>query len=325
MKYSKRIALLLALVMVAAFSIGCAQQGVVAPTEAPVSTETPAATFAHTPESTAIAVTDMAGRAVTLDAPAEKIVALTAADCEILYAIGAGDKLVGRGEYCNYPEEILSVPTVQSGNETNIEQIIALQPQLVILSIMAQTKEHVSALEAAGIKVFASDAQNIEGVYEGIALIGQLVGKSAEAEVVVGQMKASFADITAKVTGNGEKTVYFEVSPLQYGLWTAGKGTFMDEIATMLGLKNAFADVTGWGEVSEEQVIERNPDYIVTVAMYFGEGTTPVEEILSRKGWENMEAIKNSAVYNADSNEISFPGPRLVNAAEKLYAFVYGD
>ena len=324
MKYSKRIALLLALVMVAVFSIGCAQQGVVAPTEAPVSTETPTATFAPTPESTAIAVTDMAGRAVTLDAPAEKIVALTAADCEILYAIGAGDKLVGRGEYCNYPEEILSVPTVQSGNETNIEQIIALQPQLVILSIMAQTKEQVSALEAAGIKVFASDAQNIKGVYEGIALMGQLVGKSAEAEVVVGQMKASFADITAKVTGNGEKTVYFEVSPLQYGLWTAGKGTFMDEIATMLGLKNAFADVTGWGEVSEEQVIQRNPDYIVTVAMYFGEGTTPVEEILSRKGWENMEAIKNSAVYNADSNEISFPGPRLVNAAEKLYAFVYG-
>ena len=324
MKYSKRIALLLALVMAAVFSIGCAQQGVVAPTEAPVSTETPTATFAPTPESTAIAVTDMAGRAVTLDAPAEKIVALTAADCEILYAIGAGDKLVGRGEYCNYPQDILSVPTVQSGNETNIEQIIALQPQLVILSIMAQTKEQVSALEAAGIKVFASDAQNIEGVYEGIALIGQLVGKSAEAEVVVGQMKASFADITAKVTGNGEKTVYFEVSPLQYGLWTAGKGTFMDEIATMLGLKNAFADVTGWGEVSEEQVIERNPDYIVTVAMYFGEGTTPVEEILSRKGWENMEAIKNSAVYNADSNEISFPGPRLVNAAEKLYAFVYG-
>ncbi len=324
MKYSKRIALLLALVMVAVFSIGCAQQGVVAPTEAPVSTETPTATFAPTPESTAIAVTDMAGRAVTLDAPAEKIVALTAADCEILYAIGAGDKLVGRGEYCNYPQDILSVPTVQSGNETNIEQIIALQPQLVILSIMAQTKEQVSALEAAGIKVFASDAQNIEGVYEGIALIGQLVGKSAEAEVVVGQMKASFADITAKVTGNGEKTVYFEVSPLQYGLWTAGKGTFMDEIATMLGLKNAFADVTGWGEVSEEQVIQRNPDYIVTVAMYFGEGTTPVEEILSRKGWENMEAIKNSAVYNADSNEISFPGPRLVNAAEKLYAFVYG-
>jgi iron complex transport system substrate-binding protein len=324
MKYSKRIALLLALVMVAALSFGCAQPGVIAPTEAPVSTEAPTATAAPTPESTAITVMDMAGREVTLDAPAEKIVALTAADCEILYAIGAGDKLVGRGEYCNYPEAVLSVPSVQSGNETNIEQIIALQPQLVILSIMAQTKEQVGALEAAGIKVFASDAQNIEGVYEGIALIGQLVGKSAEAEAVVEQMKASFADIAAKVTGNGEKTVYFEVSPLQYGLWTAGKGTFMDEIATMLGLKNAFADVTGWGEVSEEQVIERDPDYIVTVAMYFGEGYTPVEEILSRKGWENMQAIKNDAVYNADSNEISFPGPRLVNAAEALYTFVYG-
>ena len=118
--------------------------------------------------------------------------------------------------------------------------------------------------------------------------------------------------------------MYFEVSPLQWGLWTAGKGTFMDELATLCGLENAFADVEGWGEISEEQVIARDPDYIVTITMYYGEGPTPVEEIKGRAGWENLKAVVNDNILNADSNEISRPGPRLQDAVKTLYEFVYG-
>ena len=77
-------------------------------------------------EDAAVTVTDMTGREITLDAPATRVVALTASDCEILYALGAGDTLVGRGEYCDYPEDVQAVPSVQSGYETNVEQIIAL-------------------------------------------------------------------------------------------------------------------------------------------------------------------------------------------------------
>lgn len=227
-----------------------------------------------------VTLTDMTGRKITLDAPAERVVALTAADCEILYALGAGDLLVGRGEYCDYPAEVLDVPSVQSGYETNIEQIIALEPQVLLMSTMAQTEEQVQQLEAAGIHVVVSDAQDIEGTYTAINMIGTLTGKQAEAASIVESMQKTFDEIKANA-GDGTKTVYFEVSPLQYGLWTAGSGTFMDEIANMLGLTNCFADVTGWGEISEEQVLERNPDYIVTISMYYGEGPTPEEEILS--------------------------------------------
>lgn len=99
----------------------------------------------------------------------------------------------------------------------------------------------------------------------------------------------------------------------------------LDELAQMLGLSNAFSDVQGWAEISEEQVIERDPDYIITISMYSGEELTPVEEILSRASWQGMKAIQNGAVLNADSNEISRPGPRLVDAAQTIYAFVYGD
>ena len=276
-------------------------------------------------EDAAVTVTDMTGREITLDAPATRVVALTASDCEILYALGAGDTLVGRGEYCDYPEDVQAVPSVQSGYETNVEQIIALEPQVVLMATMAQTKEQVEALEAAGVHVIVSDAQDIAGVYTAIVLIGAVTGKNDEAAALIAGMKDSFAAIAAKAEGDGSKTVYFEVSPLEYGLWTAGKGTFMDELAQMIGLKNAFEDVEGWAAISEEQVLERDPDYIVTISMYYGEGPTPVEEIMNRKGWQELKAVKNGAVFNADSNEVSRPGPRLVDAAQALYDFVYGE
>jgi iron complex transport system substrate-binding protein len=168
-----------------------------------------------------------------------------------------------------------------------------------------------------------SEAANIAGVYTAIELIGAVTGKTAEAAALVDGMKASFEEISKKASGGITKTVYFEVSPLQYGLWAAGSGTFMDELASMLGLKNAFADIQGWGEISQEQVIERDPDYIVTIAMYSGEGPDPVEEIKSREGWQDLKAVKNGTILNADSNEISLPGPRLKDAAETLYRFVY--
>lgn len=290
------------------------------PIAEPSATNTPS----DAPAAERVTVTDMAGRTVTVDAPITRIVALTASDCENLYAVGAGELLVGRGEYCNYPPEALDAPSVQSGFETNLEQIIALEPQVVLMSTMAQSEEQIAALEQAGIQVVVSKETDIAGVYAAIDMIGALTGKSAEAKAVTDNMQAAFAKLSAETADADGKTVYFEVSPLQYGLWTAGAGTFMDEIAAMLHLTNCFADVTGWAEISEEQVLERNPDYIVTISMYYGEGPTPTEEILARKGWENVTAVQNAAILNLINDELSRPTQRLVDGAELLYEFVYG-
>ncbi|MBR0085783.1 MAG: ABC transporter substrate-binding protein, partial [Lachnospiraceae bacterium] len=257
------------------------------------------------------------------------VVALTASDCEIIYALGAGDTLVGRGEYCDYPEDVFAVPSVQSGYETNIEQIIELAPQVVIMATMARTEEQVKALEDAGIRVVVSDAQNIDGVYEAITLIGEITGKSDNAVKLVADMKDTFADLEARageINKEGEKkTIYFEVSPLEYGLWAAGSGTFMNEVAEMLGLENIFGDVEGWAQVSEEQVIEKAPDYIVTITMYFGEGPTPIEEIKGRAGWEGIPAVAEDQIINLQNNELSRPGPRLMEGAELLFDFIYQE
>lgn len=274
-------------------------------------------------EGMPITIADMYGREVALPAPATRVVALTAADCEILCALGAEDALVGRGEYCDYPASIQELPVVQSGMDTNIEEILALEPQVVLMGDMAQSKDMVERLEMNGVRVAVSNADDIAGVYSAIRMIGALLGRDAQAEALVSDMQTTF-DAAAANSAQSGKTVYFEVSPLQYGLWTAGSATFMDELAAICGLTNAFADIEGWAAISEEQVLARDPDYIVTIAMYFGEGPTPVEEIMGRAGWKDMKAIQNGHVFNVNSDAISRPGPRLKDAALELYEYVNG-
>ena len=268
-----------------------------------------------------VTVTDMYGREITLTEPATRIVAMQPSDCEILCAIGCEDALVGRGQFCDYPASVLELPEVQSGENTNIEEILALNPQVVLMNDMAANETQVKALEENGVKVVVSRATDIEGTYYAIRMIGTLMGKEAEAEALNADMQKTFDEIKANSKAEG-KTVYFEISPLQWGLWSAGKNSFMNELAEICGLTNIFADQEdAWLSISEEQVIERNPDYIVSIA---GMGDTAVEEILGREGWGEINAVKNAQVFNADSNAIARPGPRLKDAALELYNFING-
>ena len=271
-------------------------------------------------EDARVTVTDMAGREVTLDAPASRVVVLQPGDAEILYAIGAGDAVVGRGAYVDWPEEALNVPSVMSGYETNLEQIIALEPQAVIMTVMSQTEDQVNALEDAGIRVVVTNAQSLEDIYDCIALLGAVVGKTAEAEALVAAMKAELEEIAAeaKALGAEGKTFYYEESPLQWGLWAGGSGIFFDDLCALMGLKNIFGDLEGHNSVSEEQVQMLAPDLIFTTMMYYGEGPTPDEEIASRAGWEQIPAVKNGAILYDNTSAIARPGPRVVDAARMI-------
>ena len=271
-------------------------------------------------ESSTITVTDMFGREVTIEGPVTRIIAMEPSDCEMLCALGCEDALVGRGMYCDYPVSVLELPAVQSGANTNLEEILALEPQVVVMSDMDHTSEQVEQLEKNGIRVIGTDANSIEEVYANIRLLGAIMGKDAEAETVVSQMQQTFADVAAK-SEQTDKTIYFEVMPLEWGLWSAGTNTFMHELAEICGMKNAFADIDGWQQISQEQVIERSPDYIVLVT---GMGETAVEEVMGRAGWENITAIQNGAVYNADSYAMTRPAPRLAEAVVDLYNFLNG-
>lgn len=269
-------------------------------------------------ESAGLTVTDMFGREVTLPEAVTRIIAMEPSDCEILYALGCGDALVGRGMYCDYPASVLDLPAVQSGENINLEEILALNPQVVVLTGMHHLEEQIALLEQNGVKVIGTDANSISEVYDSIRLLGTVMGKDAEAESIIADMKAAFDDIAAK-SEKTDQTIYFEVMPLEWGLWSAGSGTFMQELAELCGMQNAFADIEGWKAVSQEQVIERNPDYIVLVT---GMGEAAVDEVMAREGWGDIKAIQNAKVYNADSYALTRPAPRLKDAAIDLYNFL---
>lgn len=267
---------------------------------------------------------DMTGREIKLEKAATKIVALMPGDCEILYAIGAGDTLVGRGEWCNYPAEVLEVPSVESSYQINIEQVVALAPEVVIMTKMGQSQEHVAQLEKAGIQVFVSDAQSLQDTYTAIDLLGKLTGHEEEAAQLFSSMQEQLAQLAELVKDQPRTTVYFETSELQYGLWPAVGGTFMHELGEMLHLDNVFGDMTSWTEVSEEEVIKRNPDYIIATNTFTSDGRPAEEEITARPGWDAITAVQQGHVYTVNSDMINRPGPRLVDAAQELYNLVYG-
>jgi len=274
-----------------------------------------------------ITVTDMAGREVTLDAPADRVVVMMPADAEILYALGMKDAIVGVGSNCVSPPEIEAMPGIDSLTVVdpmytfNEETVVGLKPQVVIMTMMAYSEDTVNSLESSGVKVVVTNAQDLEGVYTDIDLIGKVVGREAEAEALVAQMKQKFADIAAKSVDTGLK-LYVDESPLQWGLWSAGKGTYFDDLAEICGLTNIFSDIEGHQNVSEEQVLERNPDIIISMTMYYGEGELPDEEIKNRAGWENVSAVKNGAVVYDPTNAVALPGPRLMEVADLLLELI---
>lgn len=275
-----------------------------------------------------IQLTDSLGREVTLDGPVETVVAEQPSHAEILYALGEEDALVGRGSYVDYPEEVLEVPDVGSGQDINYEAIIQQDPDVVFMGQMGDPDQEFSQLEDAGITVMVVHAETLDEVYETIDLMGTVMGAEDEADNVVADMQSTFEEYSAmadeQVAEGEEPSVYFEISPLEFGLWTAGTETFMHEMAEILNMNNVFDDIQGFSEVSEEQVLDRNPEYIVTTTMD-AEGFDPVDEILNRPGWENVAAIQNENVFMADSDEFTRPSPRLTNAIESFYNFVYGE
>lgn len=145
-----------------------------------------------------VTLTDMTGHEITIDEPVTRIVVLQPSDAEILCALGAQDTIVGRGTYVDYPETILEVPVVASGSNTNIEEILALNPQVVVMTTMSQTEEQIAALEQAGVKVVVSSAQDIAGVYTAITLLGELVDKNDEAAALIYRHEGCFCGCCGK-------------------------------------------------------------------------------------------------------------------------------
>jgi iron complex transport system substrate-binding protein len=277
-------------------------------------------------EETAFPVTikDALDNEVTIDAKPEKIVSLIPSNTEIAFALGLGEQVVGVSDFDNYPEEAEAKEKI-GGMEINIEKIISLQPNLVLAHASAMNgTEGLQQLRDAGLTVLViNDAQKFEQIYDSIAMIGKATGENEKAEELIKSMQDKLAEIKVKAAEIKEKKkVFVEVSPAPE-VFTTGKNTFMDDMITLINAENIANDQEGWIKIDQEVMIERNPDVIITTYGYYTENAA--EQVLSRQGWENVNAIKNKQVIDVDSDRVTRSGPRIVEGVEDLAKAVYPE
>ena len=272
-----------------------------------------------------VIVTDSRGVEIIFDKSPEKVITLMPSNTEILYALGSGEQIIAVSEYCNYPEDTANKQKFPTGEQLDIEVLIALKPDAVLIGSMSAMDDQIKQLEDSGIKVIVTEANNLSDTYKVINLIGTVMGKQTEATKLVEDMEKGFEEIRENVKDKTSSTVYVEVSPLQYGLWSGGKNTFIQELMDIIGAKNIFDDIEGWKAVSEEQVLARNPAIILTTASPLTGIEDPVGEISARANWSGVDAIKNKKVLMLDSDMITRPGPRLLDAAKELVKAVYAE
>lgn len=295
-----------------------------APATAPAVETTPAPTEEPTAEP--ITLTDSLGREVTLAVPAQRIVSLAPSNTEIVFAIGAGDRLVARDDFSDHPPEATDVPSIGSlYPNVNTEAVIALQPDLVLAAGITNP-EDVKKLADLGLTVYTTSvARNLDDIYNDILAVGKLTGSEAEAETVVNDLKARVDAVSAKTAAAPSKpVVFYEVDATEPSKpWTAGTGTFIDVLITLAGGANAGNVGADYFQISLEQLITQDPDVIILGSSLYG-GQTP-DLVARRAGWQGLAAVRNNAVYSFDDNLVSRPGPRVVDGLEALAKLIHPE
>lgn len=259
---------------------------------------------------------DQAANKVKLEKEPKRIVSLMPSNTEILFALGAGNQVVGVTDQDNYPEQAEKLPKV-GGFKVNVEKIVSLNPDLVVAN-SGNEKEALDQLKSMGIPVLVTDAQSIKEVYKAIHLVSLATNRAREADNLVANMEKEARTIYGKVVNIPEDQkakVWFE---LDSNLYTVGGDTFLNELIELAGGKNVASGLKGWPKVSPEQVVKWNPDVIFTT--YGG-----VEEIKERQGWQSLAAVKGNRVYALNPDLLNRPGPRIYQGIEQMAKILYPE
>lgn len=282
---------------------------------------------ANTPGAAAdqeLDVLDGLGRTVTLSGPARRVVSLTPAGTEILFAVGAGSQVVGRDMFSDYPAEAASVQDIGgSMGQYNLEAILTLQPDLVLAGGINPPELAVS-LETLGLTVyFLPNPVALEDMFATLETVGGLTGHRSEAAALVESLQARLAAVDAAILPfSFRPSVYYELDATNPALpYTAGPGTFVDMLIARAGGVNIGSKLEGqWAAISMEQILVADPSIILLGDAAWGE--TP-EKVAARPGWETLSAVQNGKIFAFDDNLVSRPGPRLVDGLEALVEILH--
>ncbi|MFS1518105.1 ABC transporter substrate-binding protein [Bacillus sp. SCS-151] len=274
-----------------------------------------------------VTITDGLGNDVTIEEEPQAIVSLIPSNTEIAFALGLGDKMVGVGDWADYPPEVADIARV-GGTEFNVEKVISLNPDVVLAhaSSAHSSTEGLQQLRDAGINVVVvNNATSFKAVYDSIKMIGVVTGTEENADKIISDMTEKLNLIkekSAEIKEADQKVVWIEISQAP-DLFTTGKGTFMHEMLEAIGAKNAAGDQEGWPQFTEEDAVLLKPDVIVITYGYYVDNA--VDQVLARDAWQEVPAVKNKLVFDINSNLVTRSGPRLIEGVEELAKAVYPD
>ena len=254
-------------------------------------------------------ITDDLGRSVKLPQNIERAVSLAPNLTEIVFALEAGDKLVGRTSYDNFPLEAQQIPTVGDTLNPNIENIIALKPNIVLVSTASQIQTFTKQLESQNIAIFITNPNNLVGIYKSIYQIGQIFNKDAKAGEIVDNLKQRVAYVEARTNTAEDIKVFLQIS--KEPLFTIGKESFLNDVINRAGGVSVTENVaTAYPKLSKETALALNPEAII---LSDSEDNKEPNDV-----FVNSPAVKNNKIFKINADIISRPSPRIVGALEEI-------
>ena len=320
------VALCLALsVLLAACSTPAAS-----PSSAPPITPAPPPTTEPSPSPAAafpVTLTDNEGTTVELSAEPQVLVSLTPANTEILFELGAGDRVVATDDGTDYPDAAVALPDVATFSSVDVEQVVNLEPDLVLAGGLGFTPaDAITQLRSLDIPVLVLYAPTVEGVYKDIELIGTATGTSEAAVALTSSMRAEIDAISDAVAASGTPPrVFYEIGydATTGAIFAPAADSFVAEMVTLAGGDTITTGDPDTYEIALEKLIEQDPEVIVLGVNPFYEPTP--EEVAARPGWKAMTAVANDDIRTVRDTEITRPAPRLPLGLRNLATTIRPD
>jgi iron complex transport system substrate-binding protein len=264
-----------------------------------------------------LAISDDAGREVVIAGLPERIISIAPSNTEILFALGLADRVVGVDNFSNYPPEATEKPQVGDYVDPDLEAIVAASPDLILA-----TEVHVPTvlpkLETLGLPTVVVEPKNLDEVFTSIALVGQITGEPSTAQSLVCSLRARAVAVSGAIAGAPRPRVFFELSP---DLYTAGPGSFVDDLLTRAGGENIAAGAAEmWPQLSTEALVSADPEVILLADHEAG---VTAEQVAARPGWRGVSAVETGRIVSLDADLVARPGPRIVDGLEAIAAALH--
>ena len=274
-------------------------------------------------ESAPAEVTDDAGRVVHLDAVPTRIVSHVPSITETLFALGLGDRIVGVSDHCNYPAEVADKAKVGGYYTPSIEQIAALDPDLVLTDGYA---EDIGQLDSLGIPYIVVDPPDIDGLLRDIELLGEATGSQDKAAEIVSDFEDRVEAVVAAVSGASKPRVFyvFDATDLTKP-WTAGPGSFVDALITLAAGENIAGEAQGaWIQFSMEEIVNSDPEVILVDSTH-GTATVAPADLAENALWQGLSGVSSGRMGVIDGDLVNRPGPRLVEGLEQIAEIIHPE